>query len=1251
SIGSVVVDGVSVGSVSSYSFSNVSSDHTISANFTAVLPSQYVINASAGPGGSISPFGSVFVNRSADQAFVITPFSGYSIGSVVVDGVSVGSVSSYSFSNVSSDHTISANFTAVLPSQYVINASAGLGGTISPSGSVFVNRSADQAFVITPSSGYSIGSVMVDGISVGSVSSYLFSNVSSNHVISATFSIVPSVYHTIISSADNGGEISPSGTISVLSGGTQRYICGAQPGYLLQNVLVDSIPIGPTGTYIFEKITADHTIRVVTHPANSNLTAGFTNSTTTGLLPINVNFLDTSSGNPDRWSWNFGDKSANGTAQQISHSFTASGSYVVTLSIGNSTTGQISSVQRVIQITGRIPVTASFIATPQNGTAPLQVNFTDTSAGDDVISYLWTFGDGSSSINQNPVHSFSNPGLYLVNLSVSSQWNNSTTERWVQVSGAPGSSYTISASSSQGGSITPSGSIQVFRGTTQSFIITPESGYEIASVTVDGINQGTVVAYTFANVTADHEIKVEYRIKASPVGKHAIIATADAGSTIQPSGRIEVTDGSSQTFRFWPGSNSQLNTVLIDGIPQGSIREYTFSNVTADHTVSVNSTTVGLIADFIGSPNAGKSPLTVNFSDMSAGSPSSWLWRFGDGTFSSEQNPVHTYTRTGTHTVSLTVKNPAGSALKTERDYITVSDKNWQIIATTGAGGIITPSGTLWYPQGTTQSFSLVPSGGYRISDLIVDGISQGPQSSWTFRSIGQNHTIDALFSRLGGDTPVITGVHPDHGKQGVIRQDITITGKNIEDQANVTFTLKGTVNLTTSVRKTGSVVQVKDLNLSGASVGIYDLTITNPGGLSGVLPRSFTVTGPDPVIPSPEVVGVNPDHIIQGSPVPLVQIIGQYFYGGEQIEFILPGSSGLPFTGIGQISGSNLTLLTPDFTLTSPGTYDLKVTNLTTNLSGIKYGAFTIETRGKALAPVVSGVSPSSVPKGSLIPVFTIIGENFGATDRIDLMRDGVSWLSAHATVNGSDLLIQNLSTASLLPGSFDIWVTNLTTGLKGYRSHVFMVTGDLSKQYTIRATANTYGIIRPSGDITIRQGESSSFQLQAKAGADIVNVSVDSQVIPIPGGNQYTFENVNANHTIHLNAAPKTGTVIAGFMVNSTHGEAPMTVQFTDTSSGTPTAWFWKFGDGTQSSLQHPQKTYLKPGTYTVSLYARSSKSSNLKQERGLIRVSGGQNADVVSGPVLSGLQSPIQYAGQMEVPGIVVPKREILVANLPL
>nr|WP_052305870.1 PKD domain-containing protein [Methanosarcina barkeri] len=81
------------------------------------------------------------------------------------------------------------------------------------------------------------------------------------------------------------------------------------------------------------------------------------------------------------------------------------------------------------------------------------------------------------------------------------------------------------------------------------------------------------------------------------------------------------------------------------------------------------------VADFTSSVTSGKAPLKVKFTDTSTGIPAKWIWDFGDGSKSFHQNPVHKYSKAGTYTVSLKVKNAKGSNTKTMSGYIIVAKK------------------------------------------------------------------------------------------------------------------------------------------------------------------------------------------------------------------------------------------------------------------------------------------------------------------------------------------------------------------------------------------------------------------------------------------------------------------------------------------------------------------------------------------------------------------------------------------------
>jgi len=102
------VDGVSQGAVAGYTFSNVTANHSIAASF---VKRTYTITASAGPGGVISPSGSVSVDYGDSVTFSFTPVAGCLVAGVKVDGAAVAVASSYTFLGVSANHTISVTFT------------------------------------------------------------------------------------------------------------------------------------------------------------------------------------------------------------------------------------------------------------------------------------------------------------------------------------------------------------------------------------------------------------------------------------------------------------------------------------------------------------------------------------------------------------------------------------------------------------------------------------------------------------------------------------------------------------------------------------------------------------------------------------------------------------------------------------------------------------------------------------------------------------------------------------------------------------------------------------------------------------------------------------------------------------------------------------------------------------------------------------------------------------------------------------
>ena len=97
----------------------------------------------------------------------------------------------------------------------------------------------------------------------------------------------------------------------------------------------------------------------------------------------------------------------------------------------------------------------------------------------------------------------------------------------------------------------------------------------------------------------------------------------------------------------------------------------------------------------------------------------------------------------------------------------------------------------------------------------------------------------------------------------------------------------------------------------------------------------------------------------------------------------------------------------------------------------------------------------------------------------------------------------------------------------------------------------------------------------------------------IVVLAGNDETMRYWHMDESLTATAPPAP---VASFGASPTSGTVPLTVAFTDTSSGSPTAWSWNFGDGSApSTTQNPSHTYTAAGTYTVTLTASNAGGSN--------------------------------------------------------
>lgn len=179
----VLVDGVSKGAITEYTFTDIREEHKIEAVFKLHTYDIEVIQAE---NGKIEPITSK-VDFGSSQTFKIIPDEGYEIVDVLVDGVSVGTDNIYEFVDVREAHTITASF-KVKEFNIIVEHSAN--GVINP-GSTSVEYGEEITFFVQPDTGYEIKDVIVDNVSVGPNLAYTFKEVKEPHTIVAIFEEIP----------------------------------------------------------------------------------------------------------------------------------------------------------------------------------------------------------------------------------------------------------------------------------------------------------------------------------------------------------------------------------------------------------------------------------------------------------------------------------------------------------------------------------------------------------------------------------------------------------------------------------------------------------------------------------------------------------------------------------------------------------------------------------------------------------------------------------------------------------------------------------------------------------------------------------------------------------------------------------------------------------------------------------------------------------------------------------------------------
>jgi beta propeller repeat protein len=407
--------------------------------------------------------------------------------------------------------------------------------------------------------------------------------------------------------------------------------------------------------------------------------AEFSSDRAAGATPLTVRFADRSTGNPESWEWDLGDGGSS-AEQNPEYTYESPGEYTVSLTVSNRFGSD--TVTKLDHIAVIDPLIASFEADTRNGAAPLIVRFTDTSAGD-IRAWSWKFGDGETSSDQNPEHTYTAAGTYTVSLEVENAAGSDTEMKtdYITVVEQPVATFTANPT------IGTAPLVVQFMDASTGVPTSWSWKFGDGGISADRNPMHTyerpgryAVTLAVANSAGENTtIRTGYVTAVEP-----LVAGFEANATVGSAPlTIQFTDWSTGGPESWQwefgdgGSSGEQNpTHTYQGAGTYTVRLTAANELDSDTRTMEGYITVTAppVAGFSANVTEGRAPLAVKFADTSAGGPLSWSWAFGDGGVSADQGPVHVYRAPGTYTVSLTVRNDAGENTTIRTDSITVHE-------------------------------------------------------------------------------------------------------------------------------------------------------------------------------------------------------------------------------------------------------------------------------------------------------------------------------------------------------------------------------------------------------------------------------------------------------------------------------------------------------------------------------------------------------------------------------------------------
>lgn len=398
---------------------------------------------------------------------------------------------------------------------YDITATAGEGGTITAEGladgKVSVTEGESATFTITANDGYEVSDVKVDGTSVGKRTSYTFENVTAAHTIEATFAFAN---YTAANPFEFPTTKGTTKTLEAEYATTITEACGATEW----RCEVNSEAWASNGKYI-------NSLNKTSTGADS--VAYAYNAPVAGTYKVTVTYRSGSDTNKLAWSEQDGKITAGQVATPNSKVNNALQAKTVEFNMVVTTAGA-----------GTLVFTAPDGDSPQ--TDKFDIELVKLADEADLTELQTAITNAEAILNAADKDKYSaaalvelqelvNAGKQLTTASSQADVDAKKAEITAKIADIQ-TQFTITATAGNGGKIAPTGATNVYKGTSKAFTITPNDGYHVDSLTVDGTAVDVVTEYTFSDVTANHTIAVTFAKDAMTVAKENLLAAINTAN-------------------------------------------------------------------------------------------------------------------------------------------------------------------------------------------------------------------------------------------------------------------------------------------------------------------------------------------------------------------------------------------------------------------------------------------------------------------------------------------------------------------------------------------------------------------------------------------------------------------------------------------------------------------------------------------------------------------------------------------------